>query len=96
MGKKLPKPLIKYYNVFFYVVKGLVNGCEFFWKWFFYQIFNINLNKIVWIFKKNLKILSKTFSRIFQEYFKNISHKAIKKQVSVAHVIMFAPICFTR
>jgi hypothetical protein len=38
--------------------------------------------------KKNLKNL-KVF---FKEYFKNISPKAIKKQMGVAHVILFAPI----
>jgi hypothetical protein len=42
-----------------------------------------------------IKIIWKTFSRIFQNYSKNISQKAIikvvKKQVGVAHVIMFTP-----
>ncbi len=33
------------------------------------------------------------FSRIFKEYFKNISPKAVK-QVGVVHVILFAPKCF--
>ncbi len=54
-----------------------------------YQIFNINHNKIVWkiinFFKK-----SKNSSKIFQEYSKNVSHKAVRKvvqkQVGVGHV----------
>jgi hypothetical protein len=32
----------------------------------------------------------KTFSRIFHKYFKNISPKAIKEQIGVARVILFA------
>jgi hypothetical protein len=43
----------------------------------------------------NLKIHSKTFSKIFQEYSRNISPKVItkvvKEQASVVHVISFAP-----
>jgi hypothetical protein len=41
----------------------------------FYQIFNMNLNKIVW------RIFLNTFSRIFQEYFLNISPKAVTKAI---------------
>jgi hypothetical protein len=40
-----------------------------------YQILNMNLNKLVW--KKNS---SKIFSKIFLEYFLNISSKAITSQ----------------
>jgi hypothetical protein len=41
--------------------------------------------------KKNLiKKKLKTFSRIFQKYFKNIFQKEIKKHANVAHVIPFA------
>jgi hypothetical protein len=65
---------------------------DFFENGIFWQILNMNLNKIVW---KKIRIFSKiflkTFSKIFQEYSKNISPKAIKKQVGVAHVISFAP-----
>jgi len=50
----------------------------------FYQIFNMNLNKIIWRFFLN-----------FQEYSRNISPKAItnvvKTQAGVAHAILFAP-----
>jgi hypothetical protein len=58
----------------------------------FCQIFNMNLNKMIWrIFLKDFKENQKTF----QEYSKNISPKAVTKLVSklvgVVHVIPFAP-----
>ncbi len=58
----------------------------------FYQNFNINLNKIVWIyFLKKLKTFLKMFPRIFQEYSRNLSQKVvtkvIKKKANVSHVI---------
>jgi hypothetical protein len=39
-----------------------------------------------------LKYVLRDFSRIFQEYFPKTVTKAIKKQASVAHVILFAPL----
>jgi hypothetical protein len=44
---------------------------------------------------KNFLNFLKIFSKIFQEYFKNISQKSItkvvKKQMNMAHIISFAP-----
>jgi hypothetical protein len=61
---------------------------------FFVQIFDINLNKIVW---KKIKNLKDSFKDFFKEYFKNISLKGItkivKKQGGVAHAILFAFDC---
>jgi hypothetical protein len=42
---------------------------------------------------KKTKDFFQDFSRIFQEYSRNIFPKVVKKQVSVAHVIPFAPPC---
>ncbi len=64
MNTKLTKTFIKHCNVYFSTIKGLVNGCEFFFKWHCFSKFNINLNKIV---------LKKTFSKDFcKDFFKNI------------------------
>jgi len=63
MNTKLTKALVKHYNIYFLIVKGLVNGFDFFLNDIFYQIFNINLNKFVWRISFNFL---KIFSRIFQ------------------------------
>jgi hypothetical protein len=58
----------------------------------FFQFVNISLHKTVWnFFFKNLKIFSKTFSRIFQNILRIFPKKQSQKQEGVAHVILFAP-----
>ncbi len=76
MNNKSTKTLIKHCNICFSIVKGIVNGFQ-----FFCQIFSMNLNQIVWrIFLKTLKI----FPRLFLEYYENIlrifPHKQTQKQ----------------
>jgi len=83
--KNKQKPSLNTLTLAFKEVKGLVNGFEFFWKWHFCQVLNINLNKIVW------KFFLKKIQIFFQEYSRNIFQKVVKKQASVAHVIIFAP-----
>jgi len=71
--KNKPNHSLNTLTLAFKEVKGLINGFEFFWKWHFCQVLNINLNKIVWNFlKEKIQIL-------FQEYFKNILEIFFKK-----------------
>ncbi len=62
---------------------------------FFCQIFNMNLNQIVWIFYKKFKDFFKDFFKNIPRSFRNISLKAItttiKKRASVARVISSSP-----
>jgi hypothetical protein len=46
---------------------------------FFGQILNINQNRIIWKKIKKLKDFFGDFSRIFQEYSRNISQKVVTK-----------------
>jgi hypothetical protein len=49
MNEKYPKSLWKHCNQWFWIVKGLVNGLDFFLKMtYFKQIFNVNHNIIMW------------------------------------------------
>jgi hypothetical protein len=83
MDKKWTTSFIEHYNVWLQVVKTLVNGFEFFWKWRFCKSFNINLNKIVWFF---ILFLKKSSKRLYQEHFQ----KSSQNQACVVHVIPFA------
>jgi hypothetical protein len=53
MNKKLTKTFIKQCNVYFWVVKTLVNGyLKKYLNDISYQILNMNLSKIIWKFLK--------------------------------------------
>jgi len=86
---------MKHYNSYFLNNKKIVMDFKFFENDIFFQIFKMNLNKIVW---KKIKIKKNIFWRIFQKYSRNVSPKvitkAVQKQAGVACIILFTPLTF--